>query len=200
MERMLPAQNAETMVRGGSGALRGTFCLMLVAAVAGGGWLRFNGQIANVLPSLAAPESVLDQRVPGKVAVLVELAMLPDRAADAAVTKMQLPAKDAGALLQALRDGRLRLTVMPLIDASTPSGQETSPAHTVVIRAGGYTQTVVLTRTPVDVPMPIGPVGEVTFTSSGPGPLNIGMLGLTGQVRLPDMSPGDTLGVGVVAE
>ena len=200
MERMLPAETAQLMVRGGAGAtaLRTGTYLALALAVSGGAWLRFNPQLAALLPALAAQDGVPAGQHAAP-AGLVDLAILPGGEAEAALGGMGLGGGDAALLLQALRRGQVRMVRMPLVDASV-AGQGGQSAHAVTLSTAGYTTTVQLTRTPLAVPLPVGPLGTVSFSTPGSDPVGIGMLGLTGPVRLPDLPPGQSLSVGVVVQ
>lgn len=202
MEKMLPDETAEPLVRGSAGAtaLRTGTYLVLALAVSGGAWLRFNSQIAALMPGLAASSGVLsaEAAVP---AGLVDLAVLPAGEARAAIAGLGLQGGDAALMLHALRDGRLRLVRMPLVDVSTPDrATGGSPAHDVILSTGGYAVTVHLTRTPLSLALPVTSVGEVVFRTAGPDTVGIGALSLSGPVRLPDLAPGQVLSVGVVAQ
>ena len=202
MEKMLPEEYAEPAVRGSASArsLRTGTYLVLALVVTGAAWLRFNSQIAAVMPGLAASSGVLSAEavVP---AGLVDLAILPSGEARAAVAGMGLQGGDAALMLKALREGRLRLVRMPLVDVSTlDHATGGPPAHDVILSTGGYAVTVHLTRAPVSLALPITAVGEVTFRTAGPDPVGIGALSLSGPVRLPDLAPGQVLSVGVVVQ
>ncbi len=193
---MLPAQTAEPIVRGSAGAsaFRATVYALLGLTVACGAWLRFNQQIAAVVPGLADTQTAAAGE-PARVRVLMELGLVPAGEAEALVAGMGLSATEAGLLRAALRDRRLRLVRMPLVDETLGGA-----GHDVVVSTAGYTRAVRLTRTPVAVPLPVGPGGEVAFTTPDLEAVSIGALGLSGPVRLPDVARGDVLNVGVVAQ
>lgn len=196
MERMLPAETAEPIVRGGAGAVafRGTLYALLGVAVGCGAWLRFNTQIAAVVPGLADAGTVAAGE-PARVRALMELGLMPAGEAEAAVAGMGLSGGEAALMQAALRDRRVRLVRMPLVD-ETPG----DAGHDVVVSTAGYSRMVRLTRTPVAVPLPVGPAGEVSFSTPDAEAVGIGALGLSGPVRLPDVARGDVLSVGVVAQ
>ena len=196
MERMLPAETAEPIVRGGAGgvAFRGTLYALLGMAVLSGAWLRFNAQIAAVAPGLAEMGAGV-AGAPGKVGALLELGLVPVEESGAAVAGMGLSAGEAGLLLAALRERRVRLVRLPMVDETIGAG-----GHDVVVSTAGYTRSVRLTRTPVAVALPMGPAGEVAFSTPDADAVGIGALGLSGPVRLPDLARGDVLSVGVVAQ
>ena len=193
---MLPAETAEPIVRGSAGAsvLRATAYAVLAVAVGCGAWLRFNTQIAAVVPGLAKAGTVAAGE-PARVRALLELGLVPASEAEAAVAGMGLSGAEAGLMRAALRDRRLRLVRMPLVD-ETPG----EAGHDVVVSTAGYARMVRLTRTPVAVPLPVGAGGEVAFSTPDADAVGIGALGLSGPIRLPDVSPGDVLSVGVVAQ
>ncbi len=193
---MLPAETAEPIVRGGAGAsaFRATAYAVLGLAVGCGAWLRFNTQIAAVVPALADSRTVAAGE-PARVQVLMELGLLPAGEAQSAVADMGLSGGEAALMQAALRDRRLRLVRMPLVD-ETPG----DAGHDVVLSTAGYTRVVRLTRTPVAVPLPVGPGGEVAFSTPDVEAVSVGTLGLSGPIRLPDLARGDVLSVGVVAQ
>ncbi len=196
MERMLPAQTAEPMVRGGAGAsaFRAMAYAVLGVAVGCGAWLRFNPQIASVVPGLADSRTVAAAE-PARVQALMELGLVPAGEAEALVAGMGLSGAEAALMRAALRDRRLRLVRMPLVDETPGEG-----GHDVTLSTAGYTRMVRLTRTPMAVPLPVGPGGEVAFSTPNVEAVSIGALGLSGPVRLPDVARGDVLNVGVVAQ
>lgn len=203
LDRLLPAQTTETMVRGSGGATVGRSMIYAVLATAllAGGWMRFNPQIAAMVPGLAAPGLLAgDQSATSaeRPRALVELALLPSAQAEAAVAAMGLSKTDADLLVQSLRQGRVHLVRMPLVDAGTTD--ETGPSHGVVVSTAGYSTLVQLTHSPIAVPLPVGPTGEVSFSTTDPDGVGIGALGLSGPVRLPDLAPGNVLSVGVIAQ
>ncbi len=183
-------------MRGGAGAsvFRVTVYAMLGVAVGCGAWLRFNSQIATVVPGLADAGTVAAGE-PARVRALMELGLVPVGEAEALVAGMGLSGGEAGLMRAALRDRRVRLVRMPLVD-ETPG----DAGHDVVISTAGYTRMVRLTRTPMAVPLPVGAGGEVAFSTPDVAAVGIGALGLSGPIRLPDVSRGDVLSVGVVAQ
>lgn len=196
MERMLPTETAEPTVRGGAGAsaFRGTVYALLGVAVLSGAWLRFNTEVASVVPALADAGTAAAAQ-PAKVRGLMELGLVPVGEAESAVAGMGLSGTDAALMQAALRDRRLRLVRMPLVDETAGNA-----GHNVVLSTAGYTRVVQLTRTPVAVALPVGPGGEVSFSTPDADAVGIGALGLSGPVRLPDLARGDVLSVEVVAQ
>ena len=158
-----------------------------------GVWVRFNDRVAALLPFLAAPGTAASVEPSG----LVELALLPQSEAQAAVAGMGLSASDAGALTEALRRGRLRLVRMPVFDAQP---DPSAARRTVRVSAGGYATTVPLAVQPAPVTLPVGPVGTVLFSATGAGAVSVGALTLDGPVRFPDLPAGQSLEVGVIAQ
>jgi hypothetical protein len=94
-----------------------------------------------------------------------------------------------------LRDRRVRLVRMPLIDESPSDG-----GHDVIVSTAGYSRPLRLVRTPVVVTLPLGPAGEVSFATPDLDAVGIGTMGVSGPIRLPDLARGDVLSVGVVAQ
>ncbi len=197
---MLPVAQAEPIVRGGAGgvAARGVVYAALVAAVLAGGWLRFNTQIAGVVPALGRAGAAAADQPRG----LMELGLVPDGEADALVAGMGLSAGDAALLRAGLRDRQVRLLRLPLVDETPPADGVGALAagHDIRVSTAGYTRVIRLTRTPVALALPITAGGEVSFSTPDTGGVAIGALGLSGPVRLPDMAPGDVFSVGVVAQ
>jgi hypothetical protein len=201
MERLLPPPTAEPAIpdSAGYGALRSTTYLLLGLMLAGGAWVRFNTQIAQAVPALAGPAAEVADRLEdaGRAKALVELALLPAAEAQASIATMALPAGEATQLAAALERRRLRLIHMPLLDLSPslPDG-----GRLVRVSASGYTRLVRLSRVPVSVTLPIGPVGTVSFqTIDGQG-VDIGTVTLAGLMRLPDLPAGARMDVGVIAQ
>ncbi len=207
MDRLNPAlaPDPEAPLATGSGPLRQTALGVLAVMVVAGGWIRFNDRIASVMPALAAPSTVLTDRAAGDgdmIRGLVELGLLPSTATAAAVASMGLPPQEAAVLAAAVQRGRVRLARLPLFDAGPVDANALDAAGTrsVQVSAGGYTSLVRLTRQPVVVTLPIGPVGSVLFRTAGGGEVAIGALTLDGPVRFPTLQVGQQLDVGVIAQ
>ena len=200
----LPSQAAEPKLpeAAGSGALRGVVYTLLGALLLAGAWVRFNPQIAAVAPDLAAPVADIAARAaaPGRVQGLFEVGLLPMSTTAEAVAAMGLPAEQTATLTQAVRRGRLRLVRLPLFDFGLTPDDAPDPARIVEVSAGGYTRVVRLTRLPVTLTVPIGPVGTVSFRNLSAGSVDIGALTLAGPVRLPDLPAASGLDVGVIAQ
>ena len=197
----MPAPQAaepELTASAGSAALRVTVSTLLAVLLVAGVWVRFNGRIAAIAPGLAGPAALVADELgeSGRVRGLLELGLLPAPAGPDAVAAMGLPTAEAAALAQAVQRGRLRLVRLPLFDAA--AGPEAG--RIVQVSSAGYTRLVPLTRQPVVVTLPIGRVGTVSFRDAGPGGIGVGALTLTGPVQLPQLAPGQTLDVGVVAQ
>ena len=201
MERLVPPPAVEPYVpaSAGSGALVTTAYTLLGLMLAGAAWVRFNDQIAGTVPALAGPaEAVADQLAAAhRIQGLIELPILPASATQEAVASMALPVAQAAQLTDALQRRRLRLIRMPLIDLSAAAADA---GRTVQVSAGGYVRVVHLTRTPVTLTLPIGPVGTVLFQTSSPDGVGIGAMTLAGLERLPALPSGATLEVGVIAQ
>jgi hypothetical protein len=169
--------------------LRATLTALLALLLAAGIWVRFGAQITALVATLSpAP--------PPTPLALVELPLIPASQTQAAIASMGLNPTDAAALQDAIKRGRLRLAHLPLLD-DTPT---LAGGHAVTVSAGGYTRQLLITRQPTTVTIPIGPVGEIAFTT--PEADNIGIVGLTlsGPVRLPDLHAGQAIAVGVIAQ
>jgi hypothetical protein len=189
MPRPLPLATEPPLPTAAQGPLRTTITALLALLLAAGIYIRFGAQITALLATLAPTP-------PPAPLALVELPLIPTSQTQAAIAEMGLDATDAAALQDALKRGRLRLAHIPLLD-DTPT---LAGSHAVTISAGGYTRSLLLTRQPTVVTIPIGPVGEIAFTTSEAD--NIGIVGLTlsGPVRLPDLHLGQTIAVGVIAQ
>ena len=199
MERLIPLSAPEPTVRG-SGGLRLTVYGALVLMLAAGAWLRFNPEIAAIVPALQAPAAF--SAVPGadpQMKGLVELALLPVAGTAAAIQTMNLPASEAADLTSAVQRGRLRLARMALVDASM-AAPGAAPGHDVQVSAAGYTTLVRLTHAPTVVTFPVGPVSTVSFRTPDAGVVEIGALGLAGPLLLPPLQAGQQIDAGVVAQ
>lgn len=208
MERLSPIPTEEQPVPGttGTSSLRVTVYSLLALLLAAGGWVRFNDQIASVSPALAGPAAGAAAEVAdaGAIRQLLELGMLPQATAPAAVAALGLPPADAAAMTDALRRDRLRLVQLPLFDAGMSAPGDALTGRMVEVSSGGYTRLVRLSRQPVLVTLPIDRVGTVSFripaNDTGSEALGIGAFTLTGPMHLPDISQGQELDVGVVAQ
>lgn len=207
MDRLSPITSEEPTIAptGGSGALRSTVYAVLAIMIAAGGWVRFNDTIATLSPTLAAPAASVAQQRQGQAAAagqpsgLLEIGLLPQDAAAAAVQTMGLPQNDATSMAADIKRDRLRLVRLPLFDAgpATPDGVL---GRAVQVSSGGYSRLIHLTRQPILVTLPIDHVGTVSFKVAGADPVGIGALTLSGPVELPVLSNGQQLDVGVVAQ
>lgn len=204
MHGLLPNEVAEPTIpdASGSGALRSVIYTVLAVMLLAGAWVRFNPQIAAIAPELAAPVADVAGRVaqPDRVRGLIEVGLLPMDATAEAVAAMDLPTGDAAILTQAVRRGRLRLVRLPLFDSGPEPADAPDTARAVQVSAGGYTRIIHLTRLPVSVTLPIGPVGAVSLRNLGSASVGIGALTLDGPVQLPELPPAAGLEVGVVAQ
>ena len=204
MQSLPPTEAAEPTLphASGSGALRTTTYGLLVLLLLAGAWVRFNREVAAVAPGLAGPAAdvATQAAAAGREAGLVEVGLLPASATATAVAAMGLPAGDAAALTQAVRDRRLRLVRLPLFDSGPFAAAGRESIHAVQVSSGGYTRVVELTEQPVSVTLPIGPVGTVAMRNLSGEAVGIGALTLAGPVRLPDLAASGTLEVGVIAQ
>jgi hypothetical protein len=203
MERLLPTEAAEPAVPDAAGAkaVRVGAYLVLAVLLAGGAWVRFNREIASVAPTLAAPaaSAAEDWAQAGREQGLVEVGLVPVSATAEAVAAMGLPAADAAALTEAVQRRRLRLVRLPLFD-TTPTLPGEGNGRDITVTAAGYSRLLHLTRLPVTVTLPIGPVGAVAFSNAGGDAVGIGAITLSGPVRLPDLPAGAVMRVGVVSQ
>ena len=200
---MLPTEAAEPAVPDAAGAraLRSGAYVLLAALLLAGAWVRFNREIASVAPTLAAPAATAaeDWAQSGREQGLIEVGLLPASATAEAVAAMGLPAADAAALTEALQRRRLRLVRLPLFD-TTPTLPGDAAGREITVTAAGYTRLLHLTRLPVTVTLPIGPIGAVAFSNGGGSAVGIGAITLSGPVRLPDLPAGAVMRVGVVSQ
>jgi hypothetical protein len=199
MERLLKTSEAEEALpaSAGTGGLQVTFYALLAVALAAGAWVRFNDQIAAIAPALAAPAASVAAQTSGagQMKALVELGLLPNTAAQEAVAAMGLPTGDAALLTEALARRRVRLMHVPIVDAS-----DSTADRVIEVSSAGYTTLVHVTRQPVTVTLPVGPVGTISFRTASPDGVGIGLLTLAGPVRLPDLPAGQRMEVGVIAQ
>jgi hypothetical protein len=171
--------------------------LLLVA----GAWVRFNGQIAEIMPALSGPAGAIADQLgfSGRARGLLELGLLPAAVPAGEVASMGLSGADAASLSDALQRRRLRLVHLPVLDVS-PVLETGNLGHTIEVSAGGYTRLVRLSREPVTLTLPIGVAGTVSFRTEGGDPVSIAAITLSGPVRLPDLPSGQVLSVGVLAQ
>jgi hypothetical protein len=185
----------------GRSVFRTTLYTVLLLTLAAGAWVRFNGQIASIMPALAGPaEQVADQAgLSGRPRGLLELGLLPQTPPKEEIAAMALGAAETSALSDALLRRRLRLVHLPLLDVS-PVLAAGDAGHSVEVSTGGYTRLVRLTRAPLTLTLPIAAAGTVTFRATDGDPVSIGALTLSGPVRLPELQSGQSLSVGVLAQ
>lgn len=89
---------------------------------------------------------------------------------------------------------------LPLFDLSPVLAAEDEAGRAVAVSAGGYTRVVRLTREPVAVTLPIGPVGIVSFSNLNADMIGIGALTLAGTARMPELPAGRVMEVEVIAQ
>lgn len=203
MERLSPTPAAEPTIPEAAGAssFRKTVYVALALLLTSGAWVRFNDQIAGVAPVLAGPAAGIAAAPtqPGMIVSLLELSMLPQAPGPEALASLGLPPSASAAMGEALKRNRLRLVQMPLFDAGSAGA-----GHVVEVSSGGYSRLVTLSRQPVIVTLPIDRAGTVAFripaSAAATDTLAIGALTATGPVRLPDLSHGQELDVGVIAQ
>lgn len=206
MDRLSPITAEEPTIAptGGSGAVRSTVYAALAIMIAAGAWVRFNDTIATLSPTLAAPAAGVAQQhqrqlEAGHPSGLLEIGLLPQGSAAAAVATMGLPQGDATSMVADLKRDRLRLVQLPLFDAgpATPDGML---GRAVQVSSGGYSRLIHLTRQPILVTLPIDHIGTVSFKVAGADPVGIGALTLSGPIELPVLATGQQLDIGVVAQ
>ena len=195
MERMVPVPASERMVHasGGLSAVRGMVYVVLGAALLAGGWGRYGGQLAAMMPGNAAPAAQT------RVAAM-EVAMVPRSGEQQAVAGMGLSAADSAALGLALRRGQLRLARLGLFDATASAPEGGPAARRIELVVGGYTTAVTLARQANVVVVPVGPAATVSVRNVDGADTAVGLLTLSGPMQTPALSPGEAQQVGVVAE
>ena len=201
MERLVPNQAPEAAPPQAGGVLRGTLYAVLALMLLAGAWVRFNGQIASVVPALAGPAADIADQLgfSDHARGLLALDLLPAGAPADAVAAMGLTPADTATLTEALRRQRLRLVHLPVLDVS-PVAAAGDAGRSVEVSSGGYTRLVRLTRQPITLTLPIAIAGTVTFRTADAASVSIGALTLAGPVRLPDLQSGESLRVGVLAQ
>lgn len=205
MERLSPIPAADTPIAEAPGVSSGRAAayVFLALLLAGGGWVRFNNQLASLAPGLAGPAAGIAAAPAqaGPITTLLELSMLPQHPSAEAIAALGLPPGASAAMVEAVRRNRVRLVQMPLFDAG-PTGS--GVGHVVEVSSGGYSRLVQLSRQPVIVTVPIDRAGTVAFRIPDSGAsadtLGIGAVTATGPVRLPDLAHGQELDVGVIAQ
>jgi hypothetical protein len=202
MERLLPKETSEAEIpqAGGTSVLRGTLYTLLSLMLLAGAWVRFNSQIASIVPALAGPAADIADQLgfSDHAHGLLALDLLPAGAPADAIAAMGLNAADTASLTEALRRQRLRLVHLPVLDVSPVLAA--GDGRSVEVSSGGYTRLVRLTRQPVTLTLPIAVAGTVTFRTADAASVSIGALTLAGPVRLPDLQSGESLRVGVLAQ
>lgn len=186
----------------GGGSLRATAYTLLGLVLLAGAWVRFNPQIAALAPGLAAPVADIAARVaePGRAQGLLEVTLVPQQSEAQALAAMGLPSGQEAVLARAVQRGRLRLVQLPLFDFNPPASDAVDEVRRIEVSTAGYTRVVLVGRLPVSVTLPIGRMGTVALRNLGTGPAALGAVTLTGPVRLPDLSAGAGLEVGVIAQ
>jgi len=204
MDRLHPTEAIEPArpESGGASALRTMVYAALVVMLVAGAWVRFNDQIASILPGLAnGPAADVADRLPGadRAQGLLETGLVPMAATPAAIAAMGLSTTDAALLTQAVERRRLRLIHLPVLDI-TPVLPADSIGHSIEVSAAGYTRIVHIGRQPTTLTLPIGPAGMVTFRSTSADAVGIGALTLSGLVNLPELAAGQQIKLGLIAQ
>jgi hypothetical protein len=201
MERLLPAEAVEPSIPDSTGAtvLRAALYAVLAATLLGGGWVRFNHQIADFAPSLAGAAASVAANLAdaSRDKALLEVALLPVASTQAAVAEMALSPSDTNALVQDVKRGRVRLVRLPLLDINPA---DPAAGQSVEVSSGGYSRLVHLGPQPLAVTLPISSVGSVSFRSTGSTAAGLVALTLTGPVPLPYLQAGQQLDVGIIAQ
>jgi len=183
--------------RAGGGARSVLYGLMILV-VATGAWVRYGDRLGSLGGEFAAlTGSAAPAPAARPVQGLIELGLLAQADEAPAIAAMQLPADEAQSLRSAVARRRLRLVKLPVFDRDGSSGT------LLRVEASGLTQLIRLGPSPTVLTIPMGEVGNVSFSLAGMpprSPVAIGGLTLNGPVALPPLGGGQTLDVGVVAQ
>lgn len=131
---------------------------LIAAITVGAGAFFYTHDRTNVpvLSASAPAESAL--AVPEAQTAAVQLSMMAPSAAPAALAKSGFSDPDRARILAAVKDGKMRLVEMPVLDASGAVGQ------TIDVTVSGMTQRVVLTGSFQHLVIPIVEAGQILIT------------------------------------
>ncbi|MFT8346506.1 hypothetical protein [Gluconobacter oxydans] len=164
-----------------SRALWGGGRLIAALTVGAGAFFYTHNTAAPPVPAVAPP-SQSTPAVPAAQTAAVQLSMLPPAKAPAALAKSGFSPADRARILAAVKDGKMRLVEMPVLDASGAVGQ------TIDVTVSGLTQRVVLTGKFQHLVIPIVEAGQILIApvSMPHAPaLTIGALTALGPEALP---------------
>lgn len=140
-----------------SRALWGGGGLIAALTVGAGAFFYTHNTAAPPAPA-AAPPSQSMPAVPAAQTVAVQLAMLPPAKAHAALAQSGFSPADRARILAAVKDGKMRLVEMPVLDASGAVGQ------TIDVTVSGLTQRIVLSGKFQHLVIPIIETGQILIT------------------------------------
>ncbi|WP_408873922.1 hypothetical protein [Gluconobacter roseus] len=158
----------------------------LIAALTVGAGAFFYTHNTTTPPAPAiAPPAQNTPAVPAAQTAAVQLSMLSPAKAPSALAKSGFSPADRARILAAVKDGKMRLVEMPVLDASGAVGQ------TIDVTVSGLTQRVVLTGKFQHLVIPIVEAGQILIApvSMPHAPaLTIGALTALGPQALPALT------------
>ncbi len=137
-----------------SRALWGGGGLIAALTVGAGAFFYTHNTAAPPVPAVAPP-SQSTPAVPAAQTAAVQLAMLPPAKAHAALAQSGFSPADRARILAAVKDGKMRLVEMPVLDASGAVGQ------TIDVTVSGLTQRIVLSGKFQHLVIPIVEAGQI---------------------------------------
>ncbi|MBF0858552.1 hypothetical protein HKD24_04875 [Gluconobacter sp. LMG 31484] len=158
----------------------------LIAALTVGAGAFFYTHNTTTPPAPAiAPPAQNTPAVPAAQTAAVQLSMLSPAKAPSALAKSGFSPADRARILAAIKDGKMRLVEMPVLDASGAVGQ------TIDVTVSGLTQRVILTGKFQHLVIPIVEAGQILIApvSMPHAPaLTIGALTALGPQALPALT------------
>ena len=127
---------------------------LIAALTVGAGAFFYTHNTATPAPAVAPPSQNVPA-VPAAQTAAVQLSMLPPAKAPAALAKSGFSPADRARILAAVKDGKMRLVEMPVLDASGAVGQ------TIDVTVSGLTQRVILNGRFQHLIIPIVEAGQI---------------------------------------
>ncbi|GBQ93029.1 hypothetical protein [Gluconobacter albidus] len=126
----------------------------LIAALTVGAGAFFYTHNTATAPAIAPPSQNVPA-IPAAQTAAVQLSMLPPAKAPAALARSGFSPADRARILAAVKDGKMRLVEMPVLDASGAVGQS------IDVTVSGLTQRIVLTGKFQHLVIPIVEAGQI---------------------------------------
>ena len=128
---------------------------LIAALTVGAGAFFYTHNTATPPAPAMAPPSQNVPAIPAAQTAAVQLSMLPPAKAPAALARSGFSPADRARILAAVKDGKMRLVEMPVLDASGAVGQS------IDVTVSGLTQRIVLTGKFQHLVIPIVEAGQI---------------------------------------